>query len=276
MRHATVHRARLLWPYLALWLVVAAAVGGYAWYEIATTRQRDLAEGRIEADNLARVLQEQLAGNLEAFERTLGLLKIVHERNAGGASLVGVTDGLDSVSSSAVERRVTRYDRDGRLVDSTDRERPLPAISAGDRPWFRTARERTGGRMVIGEPAAGRVSGLLVIPLAMRLDTPAGEFDGVLVTALDPGRLVHVFRAIRAGDRSTVGIMDREGKLYVWSLSTDLMPASVSAAEALHSATMVAGDTGRSMREVIDEDSVVALAAIPGTDLVAFAALPTE
>ncbi len=83
--------------------------------------------------------------------------------------------------------------------------------------------------MVIAEPTVGRVSGLLAIPLVMRLSTRDGAFDGVLVTALDPERLVHVFRSIRVGERSTVGIMDREGKLYVWSASTDPIPAGLSA-----------------------------------------------
>ncbi|MEO8507853.1 MAG: sensor domain-containing diguanylate cyclase [Betaproteobacteria bacterium] len=268
--------ARLLGPYVALWFVVAAALGGYAWYEIASTRERELAEGRIEADNLARVLQEQVARNLEGLQRTLDLVRIVHERTPDGLSLAGLTDALVVASSSEVERRVTRFDRNGNLIDSTDRPRPLPARTVADLPWFQQARERPGSRLLIGEPTIGRVSGVPIIPIAMRLSTPTGEFDGVLVTALDPERMVHLFRTIRVGERSTVGLMDREGRLYVWSASTDPMPSGVSVAGIPRSATTFAGDNRRTMSELVNDDSVVALAAIPATDLVAFAALPTE
>jgi diguanylate cyclase (GGDEF)-like protein len=113
----------------------------------------------------------------------------------------------------------------------------------------------------------------MVIPLVMRLDTPAGDFDGVLLTVLDPERLVHLFRAIRVGERSVVGIMDREGRLYVGSTSTDPLPAGVTAAGVPRSAATVVGDQKRTLRDVVDAEGVIALSAVPGTDLLAFAAL---
>ena len=120
---------------------------------------------------------------------------------------------------------------------------------------------------MIGEPVLGRVSGKMSIPLVLRLDDSAGQFDGVLVTALDPERLVHLFRAIRVGERSVIGLMDREGRLYVWSTSTDPIPADVAAAGVPRSAATVIGDEKRTLRDVVDADAVVALSAVPGTDL---------
>jgi diguanylate cyclase (GGDEF)-like protein len=270
--------ARFLGPYLVLWLVVAGAVGAYAWYDIASARERELAEGRIEADNLARVLQEQVARTLEGFEHTLAALKVLSERAPGAVPLTGIGDRLGLHTGTPVERRVNRFDRTGALVDSTDPERAGLAVSIADVAYFRQGQERRDGRMLIGEPTLGRVSGQLAIPLVMRLDTPAGDFDGLLVTALDPERLVHVFRSIRVGERSTVGIMDREGKLYVWSASTDPIPARLSAVGVPRSATTTATPPNayRTMRDLVDDDSVVSVAAIPGTDLVAFAALPID
>jgi diguanylate cyclase (GGDEF)-like protein len=270
--------AKLFWPYLALWLVVTGAVAGYAWYDIESTRERELADGRVEADNLARVLQEQVARNLEGAEHTLAALKVLVERAPGAVTLAEIGDRLGLVTGTPIERRVNRFDRDGRIVDSTDPQRLSSAVSIADVAYFRRAREQGGERMVIAEPTVGRVSGLLAIPLVMRLSTRDGAFDGVLVTALDPERLVHVFRSIRVGERSTVGIMDREGKLYVWSASTDPIPAGLSAPAVPRSATTSAApaNTHRTMRDLVDDNSVVAIAAIPGSDLVAFAALPVD
>jgi|KBSSwiStaDraftv2_1062776.scaffolds.fasta_scaffold01169_17 diguanylate cyclase (GGDEF)-like protein len=273
------HSARLLrslWPYVALWLVVAGAVGGYAWYEIASSRERELAAGRIEAENLARVLQEQVARGFETFDRTLALVKIVHEKTYGAIALSNLTDALSGSVNSELERRVLRFDREGQLRDSSDPEALRSGVSIADRPLFRRARERPEHRMLVGEPTLGPISGKMTIPLVKRLDTPAGEFDGVLVATLDPERLVHLFRAIRVGERSVVGIIHREGRLYVWSTSTDPLPAAISTIGIPRSATTLIGDEKRTLRDVVDAQGVVALSAVPGTDLLAFAALSEE
>lgn len=272
---------RLLWPYVALWLAVAAVLSGYAWYEIRSTRERELAAGRVEAENLARVLQAQVSRSVEGFTRTLGLLKIVYESTGGATRLAGVTDSLEAAGASDIERRVLRYDRDGWLADATDPEALRVRRSAADLPWFAAARDRSDGRIVIGEPRVGRLSGRLTIPMAVRLTSATGEFDGVLVTALDPERLVQLFRTLRVGERSVVGIMDGDGLLYSYSASSgEASSAAGAAATAGTSAGTTAlpapSDVRRMLRDVADPAGVVAQAVVPGTDLVAFAALSEQ
>lgn len=265
--------ARVLWPYLALWLAVVSALGAYALYEIRSTRERELASGRIEAENLARVLQEQVARSVDGFTRTLGLIRIMHEGSHGTLKLAGLAASADAPGSTDIERRVLRYDRDGWLVDATDPEALLVRRSAADLPWFAAARDRADDRIMIAEPRVGRVSGQLTIPLAVRLTDGHGQFDGVLVTALDPGRLVQTFRALRVGDRSVVGIMDSGGLLYSYSASVD-RAASASAAAAASAATPA--PQRLVLQDVADPAGIVARSAIPGTDLVAFAALSEQ
>lgn len=269
----TARRAwRLLWPYVALWLAVASVLVAYSWYEIQSTREREIASGRMEAENLARVLQAQVARSVEGFTRTLGLIKVIYEDTGGTTRLAGLTDSLDGFGASDIERRVLRYDREGLLVDSTDPEAMRVRRSAADLPWFAAARERKDGRIVIGEPRVGRVSGRLGIPFAVRLATPTGEFDGVLVTALDPERLVHLFRALRVGERSVVGIMDREGVLYSYSGSGEAARVASSTVPRT-TETVTPTATRRVLQDVADPAGVIALSEVPGTDLVAFAAL---
>ncbi len=129
--------AKLFWPYLA------AVAGGhrvrspaYAWYDIESTRERELADGRVEADNLARVLQEQVARNLEGVEHTLAALKVLVERAPGAVTLGEIADRLGLVTGTPIERRVNRFDRDGRIVDSTDPQRLSSAVSIADVALF--------------------------------------------------------------------------------------------------------------------------------------------
>lgn len=259
---------RLLWPYVALWLAVACAVGAYAWHEVTSTRERELASGRVEAENLARLLQEQVLRSVEGFTRTLGLIRIVYENTGGATKLAGLTDSLDALGSTDIERRVLRYDRDGWLVDATDPESLRVRRSAVDLPWFVAARDRADGHIVIGEPRLGRVSGRMTIPMAVRLADAEGRFDGVLVSALDPERLVQLFRALRVGERSVVGIMDRNGLLYSYSAGA---AAEVPATDA--GSGIPAAAEHRVLQDVADPAGVVARSPVPGTDLVAFAAL---
>lgn len=271
-------RLRLLWPYLALWFAVTLAVGAYAWHEVSSTRARELASGRAAAGNLAQLLQEQVARSVDGLTRTLQLVRIVHEGGHGTTKLAGFAEPLVLSGSSDIERRVLRFDRDGWLVDATDPAALRVRFSVADTPWFTATRDRAGGGIVIGEPRFGQVSERMVIPMAVRLTAADGRFDGVLATALDPARLVQVFRTLRVGERSVVGLIDRNGLLYSYSASAaatkgqpaDGAPVVPAAAGPAGDAT--AGRPSRVLTDVVGPADVIVRSAVPGTDLVAFAA----
>ena len=187
---------RLLWPYLLLWGLAAAAATGYAAFEVRSARDRALASGQAEAHHLARVLEAHVARGLDGFARTLGVLKRLHEGSGRAVPLAAFEPALEAASTSEVERRILRFDREGRFVESSAVAARHEGMSVADRPWFARARDDREARMVIGAPVAGRFSGQVVVPLARRLEAPDGEFDGVLVAALDPVRLVDLFRTI--------------------------------------------------------------------------------
>lgn len=254
---------RLLWPYLVLWLAVASAIGAYARHEVRSTRDNELASGRAAARNLAQLLQEQVARSVEGITRTLQLIRVVHESGGGATKLASLADSLVIPGSSDIERRVLRFDRDGWLVDATEPEALRARFSVADYAWFDAARARADGGIVIGEPRMGPVSGRMVIPMAVRLTAADGRFDGVLAMALDHDRLVQSFRALRVGERSVVGLMDRNGLLYSYSMSAAGAGAgSPGGAEPVH----------RMLDDVADPAGMVARSAVPATDLVAFAA----
>ena len=199
---------------------------------------RDGSRPRISRD----VLQEQVARSVEGFVRTLGLIKIVVRERAWrhqarrAHRFAATPRAIRRSSASCGATTATAGSPTHR--SRSDARAPV----GGGLPWFIAARARRDGRIVIGEPTQGRVSGPQAIPMAVRLDTESGEFDGVLVTALDPERLVHLFRAIRVGERSVVGLMDREGLLYAWSSATDPLPPGAASPEVPRSAETITGD----------------------------------
>ena len=264
LTHPPTSLVRLLWPYVALWLVVAGALGAYTWHEIDASREREVTSGRIEAENLARVLAAQTTRSAESFERTLALIKANYENAPAATRLGPLAEPLRATGASEIERRVLRYDRNGVLADATDAQALHVRITADGLPWFAAARDRKDGAVVIGVPAIGRVSGRPTIPFAVRLNGDDGSFAGVLVTALDPNRLVQLLRGIRVGERSSVGIMNKTGLVYAWSAWSEA------------SATKAVAEKPLTIDRVADPGGIVVKIPVAGTDLVAFAALSEE
>ena len=253
--------ARILGPYLALWLLVATGVVGFATYELQHNRTAALALGRAEADNLSRVMSDHVGKSLDAIDRTLTLIKVVHEQKLADHTLARLADAMKPVQGTEAERRLNLFDREGRFVASTDPEMSRQGISIADRHYFRMASMRSELPFHVGEPLIGRVSKQLIMPVAKRLETADGEFDGVVATAIDPQRLVHLIRALRVGEMSAVGIAHRDGPVLAYAQAGERTPTAPPPA---------------SIGEVIQNKQMVALSAVPGTELIAFASLSQD
>jgi diguanylate cyclase (GGDEF)-like protein len=238
---------------------LATALIGFASFEVDHNRRAALAEGHAEAENLARVMSEQVQQVLEGAERTLTLVKLVHEHQLASPPLATLAAAMKPIQGTEAERRINLFDRDGRFVASTDPQLNLVGVSIEDRHYFRQARAGNEAQLYIGEPVVGRVSKRWILPVAKRLQAADGGFDGIAATAIDPHRLVHLFRALRVGERSSVGIAHRDGPVIAWAQATtpDAKPP---------------GTIG----EVVQAERVVALSAVVGSELISFASLSEE
>ena len=250
--------ARILAPYVALWVVLAAGLIAFQGHEVDRNRRAALEAGRAEAQNLALVMSQHMAQVLDATDRTLTLAKLFHERKVTSLSFSELAEAMRPLQGTEAERRINIFDRDGRFVGSTDPELRLPNVSISDRRYFAAARVGNDLALYIGEPVFGRVSKTMVIPVAKRLVSPDDRFDGVVVMALDPQRLVTVFRARRVGEQSSVGIAHRDGPVLAWAR------AGRAGDEA---------NAPQSIGEVVQAEHVITLAEVHGTELIAFASL---
>lgn len=254
--------ARIVAPYVALWLAVAAGLMAFATYELNRHRDATLATGRAEADNLAQVMSEHMVQLLEAADRRLALYKVVREGKFGPDALGRLGEAMQAVRGTEVERHVNVFDGDGRFVDSTNPAIAVPgAVSIADRSYFRAAQTRQDQGLLIGEPVQGRVTNRLIVPVAKRLEKQDGRFDGVVMTALDPQRLVGLFHSLRVGSRSSVGIAHRDGPVLAWAQST---------------AATAGGAAPQTIGEAVQSGRVIALAEVRGTELFAFASLAED
>jgi diguanylate cyclase (GGDEF)-like protein len=259
---------RALAPYLALWLVCCALVGGIAVYTVVAGRDRDRSTAQKDAANLTRLMQAQAMRTLDAIDRTLTLVRAVQERRLAGPSPRSLFQTLRLGDDA--QNRVTIFDRDGRFVTSTDSEARLE-LAIGDRDYFRAAREASSDGLLIAPPLIGRVSGRTVVPAVKRLTSPTGEFAGIVMSALDPTRLIEAYREITLGEGEFVGVAQRGGRIIARSVAAAI--EHPSAAAELPLAGMP--EPPAIMWPVLDGATyLVATRPLPGSDLLVFVARP--
>jgi hypothetical protein len=164
-----------------------------------------------EAEHDAATLSHELLGTyvaqvvrvLHEIDQTLNLVKFWHERAGMHGTLAELKDrGLlpsDLVFSVGIA------DRDGPILEST---RPLGAVSAADRGYFRDQRDGNSirvGHLPRGATGDGRV------PFTRRLNAANGDFDGAVIVAVDAAFFVSGYDASKLGEHGVLGVLGTDG-----------------------------------------------------------------
>lgn len=158
-------------------------------------------------------------------EQTERLFSVVDMTFAGINAYLAANPDVDPLASEAVDglvqEAVTLLDStlNIRMIDSagimymvpkSDRK---PAAVVADRDYFRDAQT---GRMIVSQPVFSRITGEWVIPVARRLDRPAGRIV-IVHAAIHTRRLDTLFEAIRTGPDSSVALYRNDGTLLARS-----------------------------------------------------------
>ena len=192
-----------------------ALVAAMAAYDIVRSYRSSVSETGRELQSQALVLAEQTARSLQTVD--LVLRHIAQE--LGGASpprgdlhpyLANQAVGLMQID------RIVLFDAAGQ-VRATSREAPEAGIAPADpadRSTFDALRDDAGLGLVIGRSARGAgADGQWAFPLARRVESPAGEFGGVIAAM---GR-VEYFRKfysdVRPVDGTRINLMHLDGTL---------------------------------------------------------------
>jgi diguanylate cyclase (GGDEF)-like protein len=164
-----------------------------------------------EAEHDAAILSRELLGTYEAqvvgvlreIGQTLNLVKFWHERSGKRGTLAELAQrGLlppDLVFSVGIA------DRNGTMVEST---RPLGTVSVADREYFR--KQTDGGSILVGQLPQG-ATGEGKIPFTQRLSAANGDFDGVVIVAVDAAYFVSGYDASQLGEHGVLGILGTDG-----------------------------------------------------------------
>jgi len=197
----------------ALSLVLAALTALSLW----EMRSDALARARDAADNLALILQRDIARNIEVYDLSLQ------------AANDGVRDPAMLALPPAV-RQLVLFDRSTNAQDLgsllvTDKAGdvvidshsvPPRHIYLGDRDYFQVHQASDDVGLYISEPFMPRATGLeRSLGLSRRLNGPHGEFNGIVVGTLRLNYFRRLFDGINLGPHATVTLIRTDGTLLM-------------------------------------------------------------
>ena len=194
--------AGLLLAWLAALLVVAWLV--YAGREAALER------GRRSTAAFAAVVEQEVARSFQAIFLTLGAIGDVHRLARPKKNDPGFRQMmLRRLRDLPFVRALFIIGRDGAITHDTDYP-GTPAVSLADRPYFLAYARNPARGQAVWPPLLSRAGSGWFLPVTRALGD-AGDFEGVMVAALQAAHFHNGFRAMRLPDGYLIALLHVDG-----------------------------------------------------------------
>ena len=128
-------------------------------------------------DNLAIAFEEYTTRTIESADAVIRYMIREYQRNSSRFDIDQfVTDyTIDNKTFTGV----VLADENGKVSTTAYQGKPTKPVNVADREHFKVHLKQDTGKLFIGKPVIGRVSGKPVIPLTRRTNKPDGSFGGV-------------------------------------------------------------------------------------------------
>lgn len=168
------------------------------------------------AQNLAEMLERQLAGELQKIDLALFALRVemARLRSRGGLR--------DQELNAYIARLFTQFpdlssirtaDANGR-IDHGIGVLPGTSFSVADRAYFQEARHNSKAGLLISEPVVGRISEQWVVIFARRVDLEDGGFGGVAYAVMTLDQFTQSMARLNLGPHGTVTLRGGQLDMY--------------------------------------------------------------
>jgi len=186
-----------------------AAIAGLVAEAVIKEQSVALEKGQEEAANLSAGFEEQVRGTLNGVAGAMELLKSRIELEGRSAfDLHEWKARVPELVSQAIQIKIV--DKEGKVTASTMDMGAFPVyVTDGD--YYKAHRDNPYLGLFIGEPAFDKTSMRLAVAATRRLDTPDGNFAGVLVMALDPELLTTLHQKVHLGHTGSMDIVRSDG-----------------------------------------------------------------
>lgn len=187
-------------------------------YGLGSERESILRQARLNAENLAQVIETQTLHAVESVDFTLQSLI---------ASVADMPRGAEAGRQAILHRQLRQAaaalshvmaifivdEHGGLVVDSGSP--PAKRVDISDREYFTGHRNNPDLGLFISAPTDSRAVGRPFIAVSRRLEKHAGGFDGVIVAALDTEYVQRLYSELNVGKEGSVALFLRNGTLLV-------------------------------------------------------------
>ncbi len=196
---------------VALILGLNAMVG----YDLLHQRDQTISRAREDTASMALVLERQASDTLSGVSKILaGAVEVLAVRSGswtrGDADIHALL--RRQAALSPLVRAILVVSADGRLIHDTETLEPAN-IDLSDRDYLMAHRDRLvpDGGVFVGNPVRGRTSGTWFFSMSRRLDSPDGNFAGVVVAVLEPMAFRGFYQSLPLAGDAVVTLYHADG-----------------------------------------------------------------
>jgi diguanylate cyclase (GGDEF)-like protein len=256
-------------------VILVVVVLANAVYTVMQQRRQILQDTELTAQNLARVIEEQAHGSLNAVDVTLASVARSMQFLPGrqkprdpdiNALLRGNVRNLPFV------RAIWILDANGNMIHDSDN---LPGhYNLAQREYFRVHRDNPSLGLYVGPPIVSPL-GVWFMGTSRRINNPDGSFAGVVGAAVEPRYFEQFYASIKVGKTGILSLLRPDGTLIARAPSAKgLLGKALNPAPKFVS-LQAAADSGsyRSVSSIDGIERVYAYRKVPTWPIVALVGL---
>lgn len=156
--------------------------------------------------NLAIAFEQQVNSTLKAAEQLASIVRQQFIATDGNTRL-DVWDEV-GVIREPLFNIVSVVDENGLVIDST---REALGVDYSDRQFFVSQRDNASDQLFVSPPVIGRVSGVVRVPMSLRITRPDGSFAGVVVMSVGPEDFTDFYSRADLGGRGMLELIGLDG-----------------------------------------------------------------
>ncbi|MDK2125905.1 bifunctional diguanylate cyclase/phosphodiesterase [Parachitinimonas caeni] len=209
-RRRRLQMVRVIGTFLLVALLGLAVIWFATWHVVGLEETSTREAAAQSSRELAEAYEAQVIRNLGAIDQTLRLVKYARELRGRAFTLSDLK--LKGLLPPSLVFDVGIASSDGTYRDE-DNLSPHP--SAAGKPWLENHRAFDAGNMYISrvQPVAGSDTSVMIF--SRRLNTPSGDFDGIVTLAVDPSYFTSSYDKKRIGEQGVIGLLGQDGEFRV-------------------------------------------------------------
>ncbi|WP_052190903.1 PAS domain S-box protein [Chitinibacter sp. ZOR0017] len=187
-----------------------------AWITVRDYHQA-LAEAQRSDQSLARALDENATRAFVSVEQAMQNIAEDLDRLGGVTHADEYLMHLslkDKVRLTPQIRGIITIGPDG-VIHSHGLEYPARHINLSDRAYFHYHSQTNSTAPFISEPILSRTDGKWLIALTRRINTPQGEFGGVLLSGMEPTYFLRFYESLDLAPGVTINLLRSDGVVLV-------------------------------------------------------------